>query len=91
MSELKEYEGTWEEILTHSDELAGQTVRVTVVEPEKELPLANQRMLALLDEWEKNPLPPEEMKILDDFEQFRKEHPFRLHRIEDLAFIEDAP
>ena len=80
---LKEYEGVWEEILSHSDEFAGQTVRVTVVEPEKELPPANQRMLALLDEWEKNPLPPEEMKILDDFEQFQKERRDRFYSTED--------
>ena len=80
---LKEYEGTWEEILSHSQELTGQTVRVTVVEPEKELPLANQRMLALLDEWEKKPLPPEEMKILDDFEQFQKERRDRFYSTED--------
>ncbi|GEM_PF-2113671 len=80
---LKEYEGTWEEILSHSQELTGQTVRVTVVEPDKELPLANQRMLALLDEWEKKPLPPEEMKILDDFEQFQKERRDRFYSTED--------
>ncbi len=80
---LKEYEGTWEEILSHSEELTGQTVRVTIVEPEKELPLANQRMLALLDEWEKAPLPPEELKILDDFEQFQKERRDRFYSTTD--------
>ena len=30
---LKEFQGTWEEILTHSDELSGQEARVTVVTP----------------------------------------------------------
>lgn len=80
---LKEYEGTWEEILSHSDELAGQTVRVRVVEPKKELPLANQKMLALLDEWKKNPLPPEEIKILDEFEEFQKQQRERFYSNED--------
>lgn len=80
---LKEYEGTWEEILSHYDELTGQTVHLTVVEPKKELPLANQKMLALLDEWKKDPLPPEEMKMLDDFAQFQKERRARFHSTED--------
>ena len=80
---LKEYQGTWEEVLTHSDELTGQTVHLTVVEPKKELPLANQKMLALLDEWKKNPLPPEEMKILDDFEKFQKERRDRFYSTEN--------
>ena len=53
-----------------------------VMEPKKELPLANQKMLALLDEWEKTPLPPEEMKILDDFEQFQKERRDRFYSTE---------
>jgi hypothetical protein len=30
---LKEYSGTWEEILTHSDELAGQQVSVQITQP----------------------------------------------------------
>jgi len=34
--ELKELEGTWEEILTHSDELAGHYVQLKVTEPAQE-------------------------------------------------------
>lgn len=33
---LKEYSGTWEEILTHSDELAGQQVYLRIEEPAPE-------------------------------------------------------
>ena len=35
----------------------------------------NQRLLALLDEWESNPLTKEEDTILTDMETFRREHP----------------
>ena len=80
---LKEYEGTWEEILSHSDELTGQTVRVTVVEPEKELPLANQRMLALINEMQKDPWTPEELQFFDDFEKFQKEQRKRFYGDEE--------
>ena len=33
-----ELEGTWEQIVTHSDELAGRRVRVTVLPDESTLP-----------------------------------------------------
>jgi hypothetical protein len=33
---LLELEGTWEEILTHSAELSGQKVRVTIISEEEE-------------------------------------------------------
>ncbi len=80
---LKEYEGTWEEILTHSNELTGQTVRVMVMEPEKELPLANQKMLAVLNEMDRNPWTPEELQFFDDFEKFQKERRDRFYSRED--------
>jgi hypothetical protein len=84
-SQPLELEGTWEEILAHSKELAGRRVRVTVLPPEPEaagetVPLKpeNQRMLELLDEWERTPLSDEERAILDDFEEHLREHRFRL-------------
>jgi len=80
---LKEYEGTWEEILTHSNELTGQTVRVMVMESEKELPLANQKMLAVLNEMDRTPWTPEELQFFDDFEKFQKERRDRFYSRED--------
>lgn len=77
-------EGTWEEILGHTGELAGKRVRVTVLgqgaggTKATRLRRENREMLALLDEWEKTPLPEEEKQALDEFEEFRKAHPFSL-------------
>ncbi|MBI3947437.1 MAG: hypothetical protein HY321_16055 [Armatimonadetes bacterium] len=82
-------EGTWEEILEHARELAGRRVRVTVLGKPGENPPAEaglderqRRMLAWLDEWHRTPLSDEERQVLDDFEQFRKEHPFQLRRLD---------
>jgi hypothetical protein len=43
---LKEYSGTWEEILTHSDELAGKHVSVQVHEPEPKELTQSEKILA---------------------------------------------
>ena len=80
---LKEYEGAWEEVLTHASDFAGQQVRVTVLPPEEPKPHPYQSMLDLFEERKRNPWTPEEMAILDDFEQFRKDHPIRFRGIED--------
>lgn len=78
------YEGTWEEILEHESELKGQRVKVIVLSEEsKSLSPKNQRMLEIYNEWLNTPLTDEERQVLDDFEQFRKEHPFKLRRLED--------
>lgn len=49
---LKEYSGTWEEILTHSDELAGQQVSVHVaqpIHPPKESKLTLEETAAIME------------------------------------------
>lgn len=38
----------------------------------------NQRMLAWLAAWRQTPLTNEERAVLDDFEAFRRDHPFSL-------------
>ena len=81
---FKEFQGTWEEVLKRSDELSGQEVRVTVVAPPEKPPHRYQSALDMLDNLKKNPWTPEELKFFDDFEQFRKEHPFSLRKPEDL-------
>ena len=43
----------------------------------------NQRMLALLAEWEKTPLCEEDKAILEDMEVFLCEHPFSLSSSSD--------
>lgn len=81
-------EGTWEEILEHAAELEGHRVRVTVLGDDERAPRrprlrrGNREMLALLEEWQKTPLTDEERQALDEFEAFRKEHPFRLRRLD---------
>ena len=83
---LKEYEGVWEEILSHSDEFAGQHVQIKIVEPptaSSELSPKQQQMLAALREIQQTQFTPEEQEILDGFEAFRKEHPVRFRTIED--------
>lgn len=71
-----ELEGTWEEIMAHADELAGCRVRLQVIpvgsEPKASVPAltpANQRMLDLLDEWERAPLSADEQAVLDGLEE----------------------
>jgi len=83
---LKEYEGVWEEILSHSDEFAGHHVQIKIVEPpavSAELSPKQQQMLAALREIQQTQFTPEEQEILDGFEAFRKEHPVRFCTIED--------
>ncbi len=75
---LKEYSGTWEEILTHSDELAGQQVEVKVIEPEPALLTKQQRMLAALKDLRQVEWTPEEQEIIDGFEEFNRTHKFDL-------------
>ncbi len=87
-SKTLEFEGTWEEIQEHAGELAGKRVRLRVLPTEppnsgKELSERNKRMLAAIDRWMQTPLTEEEIEILDGFEQFRKEHPFRLRQLSD--------
>jgi hypothetical protein len=41
-SQLLELEGAWEEILTHASELAGHTVRVTVISDSEPLKSAEE-------------------------------------------------
>ena len=72
---LKEYEGTWEEILTHSEELAGHQVQLKVMEPEPETLTISQKILADWEASKRIKLTPEDMKILDDFEEFNRKHP----------------
>lgn len=85
---MTEIEGTWEEILEHAAELEGRRVRVTVLGDDESasqrprLRKENREMLALLDEWQKTPLTDEERRALDEFEEFRREHPFRLRRLD---------
>jgi hypothetical protein len=86
-TEVMELEGTWEEILARSEELAGRRVHVTVLpesaSPNGKLSERNQRMLAAALRIGARKLTPEEIKILDDFEQFRKDHPFSLRSLSD--------
>jgi hypothetical protein len=83
-----ELEGTWEEILAHADELAGQRVRVTVLPPEPKAAAPNQspesqEMVQRWEEWWNTPLTDDERAVLDEFEQFRRDHPFRLRPLKD--------
>lgn len=81
-----ELEGTWEEILAHSSELAGQRVRVTVLPPDDHAltPDERQRMtLEVLGELKNTEWTDEEMAILDGFEEFRKQHPLTFRRLHD--------
>ncbi|NLC56529.1 MAG: hypothetical protein GX774_06815 [Armatimonadetes bacterium] len=83
-----ELEGTWEEILEHADELEGRRLRVTVlpapddVKGEDGLTPKQRQMLAVLDEWERTPLTDEEKRILDEFPEFRRQHPIRFRRLD---------
>ena len=82
-------EGTWEEILKHSDHLVGHRVRLTVLPPtfppteESNVRPENLGALEVLKELQETPLSEEDRKTLEDFTQFRKDHPLRFHLIED--------
>jgi len=87
---LRELEGTWEEILEHSSELAGHRVHVRVLPPETQngaressIEAKNRAMKALLEEWNKSPLTEEERAVLDEMEAFNREHRFTLRQVED--------
>lgn len=87
VNETLELEGTWEEILTHRDELRGAQVRLTAWQPAKPtVPReGNRRMLAWLDDLQRAPWTPEEEAILDDFNAFRDAFPVQFRRPEDLT------
>ncbi len=77
-----ELEGTWEEVLSHSRELAGRRVRVVALPPENEKPEGDdglspdqRAMLDVLEEWKQDPLTPDEIEALEEFEAFRERHP----------------
>lgn len=80
-------EGTWEEILDRAAEFAGRRVRVTVLN-DKDVSFADgpqerrSKLLAWLDEQKRTPLSDEELRALDEFDEFRKVHPFRLRRLD---------
>jgi hypothetical protein len=85
MSEPLVIEGIWEEILARSSELTGRRVRVMLMpdrsdKAPKQAPLSpdNQRLLQLLDEWERDPLTDEERAVLDGLEEHLADHPIRL-------------
>ena len=86
-SETLELEGTWEEILAHSEELEGRWVYVRVQssskDTQKDLTPAAKRTLEWLEEWKNTPLTDEEVKILEDFERFRQDHPFSLRTLKE--------
>ena len=75
--------------MEHAAELAGKQVRVMVLGKDRgtsrpvRLRPENREMLAILDEWQKTPLPDEERQALDEFEEFRKAHPFSLHSLDE--------
>jgi hypothetical protein len=82
MTPIRNLEGTWEEIQERAHELAGKRVRLSVL-PDADpgdvgLPRENIRMLELLADWKQTELSPEEESVLDEFDPFRAEHPFRL-------------
>lgn len=74
-------EGTWEEIQSHSKELEGRKVRLIALSPENSeeptLTPEAKKTLEWLEEWKRTPLTDEETQVLEEFEQFRKEHPIR--------------
>jgi len=83
-----EIEGTWEEVAARAEEFAGRRVRLVIfADAEAQTPVEggtlsekNRRMLEWVRERETTPLTEEEVAVLEDFEQFRKEHPFSLRR-----------
>lgn len=93
-----EMEGTWEEILERGPELAGRRVRVSVLPGETDsspqehadeavaasaLSQTNRQMLEAYRSWMQVPLTEDEEAILDEFHQFRKEHPLTFRTIDD--------
>jgi hypothetical protein len=88
-SETLEIEGTWEEVMAHAPELVGRRVRLTVLPDQTKaaggapLPPPNQRVLQLLEEWEREPLTEEEQAVLDGLEEHLRVHPFSLRSVEE--------
>lgn len=89
MAELtQDLEGTWEENLEHSEELAGRRVRLRVLrgnsdEPDPED--AEARKKQLLEDYEAAraiELSAEDIAILDEFPEFRRQHPLRFRRLD---------
>ena len=80
---LKELEGTWEEILTHSDDLAGHQVQVKVMEPKPETLTVSQKILADGEEAKRIKLTPEDLKIRDEMQEFNRKHPVDFRWIGD--------
>lgn len=79
-------EGTWEEILSRSTELAGHRVRVAVLDEPKPPRSAEERQHAMLEwinELKRTPLTAEEKDILDGFREFRRQHPFGMRTLCD--------
>lgn len=84
-----ELEGTWEEILAWSSKLSGRRIQQKAF-PAASSPSArtsirpeNRATLEVLKEWREDPLSEEDRKILEEFEQFRKDHPIRFRVLED--------
>lgn len=81
---IRELEGTWEEILSHAAELTGRRVRVTILSPPKD-PISSERrlMLRVADDLQSSPWTPEEVAVLDGFEAFQRQNPFRVSQLKD--------
>jgi hypothetical protein len=84
-----ELEGIWEDILARSADFAGRRVRLIVYTDGPEdtsgnppISPKNQRMLETFRKWQQTPLTAEEVAVLDEFEQFRDEHPLTFRRID---------
>src|SRR5258708_31568398 len=84
-----ELEGTWEEILEHATELRGMHVTLKAVPEEekiangdKPLTAKQKRMLKTYKMLMEQELTVEEKRILDEFPEFRRKHPFDLRRPE---------
>lgn len=95
---ILELEGTWEEILEHGPELKGMRVSLRAVPEEvidtndtKPLSARQERMLSTYKMLMERKLTDKEKKILDDFPEFRKQHPFSLRQLsdEDLEWIQE--
>jgi hypothetical protein len=82
-------EGTWEEVAARAGEFAGRRVRLYVMdeppangEPE-EYEFERLSGRAAFEAYRKS-LKPGDLEPVEDFEQFRREHPFRFRQLEDF-------